>query len=127
MTSISKLSPTVQTLEEKRDALHRCCSGLRFHSCLIFEPEEIESLFNTEVFILCLTKFFQEVFGKNTPKEKSEITFRRVSNILSLCVYIYIHIYINLMNNVAVSFRNFHHQAVFSLNKILAYGGIIQQ
>jgi hypothetical protein len=62
MTSISKLSPTVQTLEEKRDALHRCCSGLRFHSCLIFEPEEIESLFNTEVFILCVTKFFQEVF-----------------------------------------------------------------
>jgi hypothetical protein len=62
MTSISKLSPTVQTLEEKRDALNRCCSGLRFHSCLIFEPEEIESPFNTEVFILCLTKFFQEVF-----------------------------------------------------------------
>ena len=77
----------------KRDALNRCCSGLRFHSCLIFEPEEIESLFNTEVFILCVTKFFQEVFGKNTPKEKREITFRRVSNILSLCVNICTYTY----------------------------------
>ena len=75
MTSISKLSPTVQTLEEKRDALNRCCSGLHFHSCLIFEPEEIESLFNTEVFILCLSKFFRKRFEKTLRKRKAKSRF----------------------------------------------------
>ena len=61
----------------------------------------------------------------NTTGENGDFTFRRVSDIL-VYVHVYrIYRYTNFMNKVAVSFGNFHHQAVLSLNKVLVYGGIM--
>ena len=68
--------------------------------------------------------FSGSVWKKHPERETRNHVSARIQYIEFMCKYIHVYLYINLMNNVAVSFRSFHHQAVFSLNKILVYGGI---
>ena len=45
--------------------------------------------------------------------------------VVSVCISLYIYRYINLVNFFGLSFGNFHHQDLFSLNLDLVYGGIL--
>ena len=44
--------------------------------------------------------------------------------VVSVCISLYRYRYINLANFFGLSFGNFHHQDLFSLNLDLVYGGI---
>ena len=44
--------------------------------------------------------------------------------VVSVCISLYRFRYINIVNFSGLSFGNFHHQDLFSLNLDLLYGGI---
>ena len=55
---------------------------------------------------------------------KENMESRGAYFVVIVCISLYRYRYINLVNFVGLSFRNFHHLDLFSLNLDLVYGGI---
>ena len=55
---------------------------------------------------------------------KENVESRGAYFVVSVCISLYRYRYINLANFFGLSFGNFHHQDLFSLNLDLVYGGI---
>ena len=56
---------------------------------------------------------------------KENVESRGAYFVVSVCISLYRFRYINIVNFFGLSFGNFHHQDLFSLNLDLVYGGII--
>ena len=70
---------------------------------------------------LFLHSHFEDVQRSMT---KENVESRGAYFVVSVCISLYRYRYINLVNLFGLSFRNFHHQDLFSLNLDLVYGGI---
>ena len=55
---------------------------------------------------------------------KENVESRGAYFVVSVCISLYRYRYINLANFCGLSFGDFHHQDLFSLNLDLVYGGI---
>ena len=55
---------------------------------------------------------------------KENVESRGAYFVVIVCISLYRYRYMNLVNFVGLSFRNFHHLDLFSLNLDLVYGGI---
>ena len=101
--------------DKKRGASNHSCLTFRLHSCLIFQEADRN-------FFISLN--FEDVQPSVT---KENVESRGAYFVVSVCISLYRYRYINLVNFFGLSFGNFHHQDLFSLNLDLVYGGIIRE